>query len=35
MEHQEKATKKCQDETHKIAKGFYFSLVHQGVLKCL
>lgn len=30
-----KATEKCQDKTDKTAKGFCFSLVHQGVLKCL
>lgn len=34
MEHK-KATEKCQDETDKIPKGFFFSLAHQGVLKCL
>ena len=35
MEHRKKVTEKCQGETDKIAKGFCFSLVHQGVLKCL
>ena len=35
MEQKLQATKKCNNETDRIAKGFCLSIVHQGINKCI
>ena len=30
-----RATQKCMDKTEKTAKGFCFSIIHKGAIKCL
>ena len=30
-----KAIQKCMDKTEKIAKVFFFSIIHQGAINCL